>query len=473
MNPAPTQNKRRVIPYSLKDRRVGQALDIALWMTFVGTLIRGVFEHVDLPRIGGRLLVDLAAVLLILAGLQTLRRKEVRRDLGQKIYIFHLLLWMSVMAATIGLIKGNQFGNWIIKGVLPFFSSLAILMASRQVAFDRVPRTLFRQILAALPFNFYLLFIDPPPSKAYWGGINHVGRGKLFFQSLGALPFLVGYLYQLKTWQVYMLFAAWLMYLLHAMLAAYRGILLTAILMPPLALFVLWRAKQNIGRILRRTFVIFLIGVLGAFILSALFTHDLGFDVTQAWNKTVARFTHLSAEESTINELGMGAYDVSQREFMGEGGRSLERQNFFETMRPVDYVLGRGFGGTWYSSFWGREWTMVHFGPAHFILNGGVGLLLAYILAYIVALWRTWYKTPMSPVASGSFVMMLLHVISFLKHGVPKDNPKTYMLWLCMGFGFSPHYRGKLEIIRAEIRQRSRKRSRRPVVNGGPGPRAS
>lgn len=467
MNDVAPGPRRKIIPHSGEDHRIGQILDFALWVTYLGTLGQGIFQYNDRYRFLSHLMVDLAGVLLILGGFITLRRKQVRKDLGHRIYYIYFLLWMSLMASTIGLIKSNPLINWSIAGTLPFLAMVAVIMASRQVCFDRVPRTLFRQISIAVVFNIYPLFINPPPSKGYWGGIKHLGLAKAFWQCLGALPFLVGYMVELKTWQVYVLFAAWLEYFLHAVLAAYRGILLAALLMPPLALFILWRTRQNIGRILRRTFAIFIIGLVGAVILSSLFTHRLGFDVTEAWNKTVARFTNMQAEDRSIAELGMGAYDVSQNEFIGEGGRALERRDFFETIEPVDYLLGRGFGGTWYSNFWGRQWGMVHFGPAHFILMGGVGLLLAYMLLYIAALWRSWVKVPGSPVSSGSFAMLLLNIVSFLKHGVPQDNFKTYLIWLCIGFGVSPHYRGKLEVIRAEIRRRAANWARRSEAAKG------
>ncbi len=419
--------------YPLEDRRAGQLLRGGLWLAYVGIVIRGIFAPIAIGRNLGRLLMDIAGAYLITAGAYTMlrqRRPLVDPFYGTQIKIF---IALSLMATFIGVASGNNPLAIILHGVIPFYTIFIVALAARSRVIVQLPRMLFSQLCVSILLNAHTLIFNPPRSRVEWVGAITVARPKVFFQAFYPLNFLVACAPLLKPWQTYALGVAWVEFFLLALLGNYRGPLLTALLMPLLAIYSMVRAKQSVGRYLKNVGTLILVALVVVFALKVIFAEDEHMDIGSALAHTVQRLTKLEYEEHSLEELSEGALDVSRDEFMGEGGRSRELEDFISSIGLKDYLVGRGFGGTWYSHHWGMEWGMVHFGPAYHILLGGLGLILSYLGLLFSSLRGSWLRMALCNEAGGAFSYLTISIIGLLKHGVPDDSGNRYMIWVSMG----------------------------------------
>lgn len=134
----------------------------------------------------------------------------------------------------------------------------------------------------------------------------------------------------------------------------------------------------------------------------------------------------------TFGEVGSAAFETSATEFSAGYSRGAELKSFFEQYEFFDFISGRGFGGTWYSSYWRTDWAMVHIGPGHLLLQGGLPLLIAFAAVFILAIFSAW-RGRSADHAAGALLYLLAFVVHFMQHGAIQDDYEVYLAWICVG----------------------------------------
>jgi hypothetical protein len=104
-------------------------------------------------------------------------------------------------------------------------------------------------------------------------------------------------------------------------------------------------------------------------------------------------------------------------------GRDREGAYFLNELTPEEYVVGRGMGGAYHGLIEAnRQYgiNMVHFGPLHLMLKGGLTLAIVVGLLCIIAV-AVGYRSPLpTQRASAAFVALFaamnLMYTQFLPH---------------------------------------------------------
>src|SRR5208337_84108 len=109
-----------------------------------------------------------------------------------------------------------------------------------------------------------------------------------------------------------------------------------------------------------------------------LFLGSFGFvreEISSGWTGTIQRL--YGGEEETDIALGM------EESFLGEleHSRGAEAMEFISRSTPYTWFFGNGWGGSWNSTVMaqGGDWYIVHIGPLHMVLKGGVLLAVFYL----------------------------------------------------------------------------------------------
>jgi hypothetical protein len=166
---------------------------------------------------------------------------------------------------------------------------------------------------------------------------------------------------------------------------------------------------------------------------------------------TVSKLDFLSAQAR------LGSEGTSQRLFQNDRGdwdwfglaasindevdnsRGLEAQEFISKATPFMWMFGHGMGGTWRSDVMngGSTWPMVHFGPLHMVLKGGLIMAFLYMGMFLVAIWRSWRALGSNPWAITSLSCLVFYCSDFLKHGPVVHSYYNSLNWLVLGIGLS------------------------------------
>jgi len=119
--------------------------------------------------------------------------------------------------------------------------------------------------------------------------------------------------------------------------------------------------------------------------------------------------------------------------------RGLEAEEFVSKATGFVWLFGNGMAGTWPSDVMnhGDPWPIVHFGPLHMVLKGGVTLAFAYICVYLLAIWRSWRALRSTPWAVVPFTCLVLYLSDFSKHGPVVHSYYTSLNWIVVGIGLS------------------------------------
>ncbi|NQU87013.1 MAG: hypothetical protein HQ541_14750 [Mariniphaga sp.] len=179
---------------------------------------------------------------------------------------------------------------------------------------------------------------------------------------------------------------------------------------------------------------VFLVGsIIGMILLfSPDFFNRIG--ISNPFRETLQRLTGY-AEWVGATEMKVGLLNEVTHEVTFS--RGAEAQDFINSLKWYEYFSGKGFGVKWYSVFWGREWAMVHFGPAHLIYRGGIPLLITYYLFIFSALQVSWRNSSNDPIAMGCFVYLISWSVKFISYGADQSSYYLYIFWLVIGLAFS------------------------------------
>jgi hypothetical protein len=119
-----------------------------------------------------------------------------------------------------------------------------------------------------------------------------------------------------------------------------------------------------------------------------------------------------------------------------------EAAEFVRVASLKTWLVGEGFGGTWRSEYMasdfdGSRWPMVHFGPLHLVLKGGLPLLVIFHLLYSVILIQLWRGSRHSAVAGAVLMYGVFAYLAFLSHGPFVHRYSTYFTWVVLGVAFA------------------------------------
>jgi hypothetical protein len=429
----PMRTRAKTAPRKMPWREM--ALAASMWLAFIGLPIRAFGVDSETIRNGGRLAIDIGGMALVLVGLSTLRGVAGSRT-GERYVPLAALMAASLLAAGTGLARGNALLLWTVMGVLPFLSQLVVLAVPADEQFEnRLFSLLIWQTALGVVFATYVILFEPIYSRGAWNGANGDGLGKTAARCLYATPFLLACVSRLKPWQTLLAVTAWLELTLLGVLGASRGLMTVTFGLIPMSLAILaLRTQARVARIVRPLIVACV--VLGAIVGVAGATGrwpDLLPYFSDRWEQAVGRLTGSAPEDLTFQGAAAGTVDSAKREFLEGSSRGGELADFLAQMKPLDYIFGRGFGGTWTSSYWGQEWLIVHVGPGHLLLVGGLPLLLAFSWVLIgsgVTAWRTLVR---KPIVAGAFTYILIFTEGFLQHGAIQDEIEVYFFWVCVG----------------------------------------
>ena len=122
--------------------------------------------------------------------------------------------------------------------------------------------------------------------------------------------------------------------------------------------------------------------------------------------------------------------------------RWTEAEEFVRTASWKTWLVGEGIGGTWRSEymaedFEGYAWPMVHFGPLHLVLKGGLPLLVLYHALFAMIAIRLWRASRRDPVAGAVLIYAVFTYLGFLSHGPAVHRYSTYFAWVVFGIAFA------------------------------------
>ena len=412
-------------------------IQLALWMSFFGLFARALGPDNNLIRHGGRFLFDMATVVLIMASLPRLLSLSQRRQAQYNLVL--LMLAVGLMAAVVGLVKGNSIVRWTLLGVLPFTSASASLLGDSEGLFECLLRTLLRQMILGVVFAGAVLLFARPEGRLEWNGEYGDGLAKVACRCLYMVPFLIPYIGRLGRGYNTLLALAYLELVVLHVIGANRGPIVALVLLVPGILFFSSIMSGDGFVSLRR------MARMGAFLLLLL---TPAVNLVLASNPTLLDYADQRISEmlqrmsgtSTEDDLlttSEGALLTASDEFLGEQSRGGELRDFWQQLEPVDFACGRGYGGSWMSTFWGSEWYMVHVGPAHLLFVGGIPLLLAFSFMLLGSIAAAWRALPVHPAAAGTLCYLMVFAMGFMQHGAIQDDIEVSVYWILTGLAFA------------------------------------
>lgn len=408
-----------------------------LWLSQIGLVLRAVAGELAYVRHAGRLLIDVAALLLMYAGFRAIRtRAGVRHGRRWVVAVLATAGW----CAASGLIRSDvNLINWVVIGVLPFFAVVGVhAIEGTEEETDRLVKHLVWQVGVAVALAVGVLIVAPPAGRVEWNGEFGDGPAKLASRALFGLPFVVAFAHRLGRSQLTVVAAALVVWNVLAITGAGRGMLLVGVvILPSLIIVSAWRQR---GRVRLLGFSVLAAGMIALGLGAAAITGHAATMTTYLESRleeSVGRLARVEVGSASAGAMSRGTLEASADEFAGEGGRAGELKDFLAQVDLPDYFIGRGFGASWRSAFWGTDWPIVHFGPAHLFFLGGIPLLFAFVGLFAVAVMRAWVRMPFAPAAAGAFCYCVTFIQTFLQHGVPGDDPALYMLWICTGLALT------------------------------------
>lgn len=418
---------------------VTRLVRFSLWLAWAGLLLRPLFADVNLLRQGARLMPEIAAVILMGVALrQSLRAPRAGEPLRVRRAAM-LMTGVAVAPAIYGLAMGTDLNRWAQLGFFPFFSALLIVLGSRPGLLRTIEPTLFAQLALGTVFAAFVLVFDAPTSRGEWIGEDGNGPARFATRSLFAMPYFLPLMYRLPRWKQGVTLLSFLAFAALAIAGNNRGMTLLAFVLIPVGFVGLSLRRRGQG--LRQAVAgMALIAVLGgtALLVTGRASSLLGYFDTR-WQETSARLTG-GAEGDELTEAGRATIARSTEEFAGDQSRGGELRDFVDQLEPIDYLLGRGLGGLWQSRFWGAPWSMVHFGPAHLVLQGGLPLLVVFVLVMGMALVAGFRQARNSDLAAAAVLYLLTFLEGWAQHGAIQDQIEVYFAWICVGITLSARH---------------------------------
>ena len=344
-----------------------------------------------------------------------------------------LLLSMSVFQVCNGFLQSESAGQFYVRvwpDFVPIASSLIVYAAA---ACRPIRDQLLKMIGAqcAITGGLILLVMWKYPINLDRSNVSDPHGIAL---SLGAITAVgVSMLHMLRTRDKILVLFGFVCF--SALMLSYqsRGGTLNVFVFLPLGLLALHFFAGNLGiRKLLRTVVIGL--PLLAIGLAAASQVDLLREAVEVGLQGTNQRL-FGTEEYGWNTTGF--IDSVQMEV--DNSRGIEAEEFISKATPLVWLIGRGMTGSWHSDVMnrGNEWPIVHFGPLHMVLKGGIPLALVYLGIFGIAMRRAMAAIRSDPWAVTTVSTVLYYLSDFIKHGPVTHGYYNSILWLIVGIAFS------------------------------------
>jgi hypothetical protein len=413
------------------DLQIAKSVQFAVWLAFVGNLGRGILHNNDLLRhIIFRPMVDVAGGILILQGIMTLF--EGKRTFGNRsIHLLtSLVLVIAVFAMAHGLISDPNLMYWFKMGVMGFGTGFAVFLAGRPLVFEYVFSALRRQILVADIFVAYVLLHWTESSRFgwFWTDQGNEALGAIANRCFFALPFLIANYPRLGPWELFLVGAGFVEYLVLNLRGENRSAVIIALFVIPVLLIgIMLRQRRSLQGIWKVA--------LCAGIVAVVLFHDISW--RDGFEPVMQRFGIADVSTAESSEIVSGMNLTAWENFAGDGPRAEELRELVSDTSFAQFIFGRGFGVSWYCPLWAAsssEWYIVHIGPGYMLLVGGLPLAICFTALLGLAIWKAWMNVNRVPGAAGALVFLSAAAVNYMQHGFFLDEPEFYFLWLCIGF---------------------------------------
>jgi hypothetical protein len=151
--------------------------------------------------------------------------------------------------------------------------------------------------------------------------------------------------------------------------------------------------------------------------------------------------------------------------------RWIEAAEFVRGATWKTWLLGEGIGGTWRSAHMAgdlpdNKWPMVHFGPLHLVLKGGLPFLVVFHLLLAVVVLRLWRMSKYDYLSGAILAYVVIAYIGFLSHGPLLHRYGFYFTWTLVGAAFTNALPDQGSSSRRRSRYRLTAKLAHPRMNG-------
>jgi hypothetical protein len=426
------QSRSAILPTtSERDLHIAKSVAVALWLAFAGNLGRGILHNNDLLRhIIFRPMVDAAGGILILQGITTFLEGRRTSDNRRIRLLTCLVLVIALFAMAHGLISSPNITLWFQTGLMGFGTAVAVFLAARPLVFECVFRALRRQILVADIFVAYVLLHWTNESRVgwFWTDQGNEALGAIANRSFFALPFLIANYRRLDPWELFLVGAGFVEYLVLNLKGENRSAVIIALFVIPVLLFgITLRQRRSLQQIWK-------VALCAVIVTIALF-HDVSW--LDGFEHVMQRFGIADVSSAEPSEIMSDMNLNIMNDFTENGARAEELRELVSDTSFAQFILGRGFGVSWYCPLWATfstEWYMVHIGPGYMLLVGGLPLAISFTALLGLAIWKAWMNVNDAPGAAGALIFLTAAAVNYMQHGPLLDEPEFYFLWLCIGF---------------------------------------
>jgi hypothetical protein len=413
------------------DLQIANSVQFAVWLAFAGNLGRGILHNNDLLRhIIFRPMVDAAGCILIFQGIRTFCEGK-RTSYNHGIHLLTgLVLVIALFAMAHGLISGPNLVLWFQMGLMGFGTAVAVFLADRPLVFDRVFSALRRQILFADIFVAYVLLNATRESRFnwFWTDQGNEALGAIANRCFYALPFLIANYHRLRPWELFLVGAGFVEYLVLNLRGENRSAVIIALLVIPILLIgITLRQRRSLQRIWK-------VALCAGIVVVVLF-HDVSW--RDGFEPVMQRFGIADVSTAESSEIASGMNSTIWENFAGNGPRAEELRELVSDTSFAQFIFGRGFGVSWYCPLWAAsssEWYVVHIGPGYMLLVGGLPLAICFTALLGLAIGTAWMNVNRVPGAAGALIFLSAAAVNYMQHGFLLDEPEFYFLWLCIGF---------------------------------------
>jgi hypothetical protein len=372
-------------------------------------------------------------LLNILVKFKYLKRKW--DNYSQRFYILLGLLFIVIFCFIIGFIINSELDyRRIFLDFIPFLGcAIAFLGIEKKDFFSNYLDTIIYQSFIAAILCLYTLHKYPIIERGDFFNI-YLAATSLLLPVVTLLP-RFPYINLSRKLIVSFAFIILISVYLHMTLRTHIFIVL--FLVPCLVFFTIYKQKKMIFQ--QRTGKSLLIGLFVVAICFPIIYSYLNRDSSLeiAFQQTIQRFSDAPTEDISFSAV---TGSISHEFDFVRGKEAVE---FVHNSTLSDWILGRGFGGTWDSIMHGINWHMVHFGPLHLVLKGGLLLTVSFLIVYIYAIFLAWKNIQRYSFASGCLIFLSARFVIFLTFGPLYNAYDTYIMWLMIGVSFSMMYERK------------------------------
>jgi hypothetical protein len=408
-----------------------------LWVNFLGGYTRPTTAGVSQARFLHYLCVHGTGIILIALSLRFLRNIGPLVKRNSAYWLIAPMAAICVSGTILGLSRGALPNENLLNALLPYAGSCLILLATRGEVRKRLVTIWKVQFAWSCAVVLHTVVVEIPNTELVVRSEWVTSREIVALHSLGLLPFFVGVCAGRRDWKLrLMTLLAWIFWIVLSLRGSMRGSLIVGCVVIPLGfLLVSLRGRETfqwVGFLLK-------CAMFTGVVTTAILTLEPGvrssLRLDGAFSRTLWRFTGLT-EWGEASEIRYGLQG-RMIEHEQENSRGAEVIDFMRNVGLVEYAAGNGLGVPWHSRLYGEDRSMIHIGPFHLILRGGVPLLIAYYSLLVAALVSAWRNAKENPIAMGCFVFLCVHAVSFMSYGAQTSSYGTYVFWLIVGLALA------------------------------------